>query len=421
MTISLIYLVKVNSIILLLFLFYRLVLYYGKLYLVNRFFLLLIPLWALAMPEVNLGIWKVPIPESAAAVEEFTEFQKGVGPSVQTAAGSQGPGLMFWIGLVYFAGLGMLVLFCARDIYALIRLKRRSACISEGKYLYIQTDGSQAFSFFRWIFLPAGRQGREELLLKHEHVHVRQAHSLDILIMEIFRLIFWYNPAVYLIRKQLRETHEYIADQQIVRDGQAVPDYLRVLISEAEFRLIPSFATPFRSSNLKKRIQRLLSERSSRHPWVRYAFLPVLLPLLFISFSGKNDTGSLPCLKPVKYTGITLEFGFTGTHPVTKKTFTHKGVDLRAPLGTDVIATGDGVVIEAVEKEGWGKLIIIRHDESTESYYAHLDDFTVNSGDPVRAGQVIGHVGNTGYSTGPHLHYEVRIKSEPVDPSGYFQ
>lgn len=106
-------------------------------------------------------------------------------------------------------------------------------------------------------------------------------------------------------------------------------------------------------------------------------------------------------------------------HPITNAKRLHRGIDLKAPAGTTVKAAGDGTVLEAGMKGNYGNCIIIAHDEIYQTLYAHLESCDVQVGDVVTAGQLIGKVGNTGASTGPHLHYEVRKNGVAVDPAAF--
>lgn len=97
----------------------------------------------------------------------------------------------------------------------------------------------------------------------------------------------------------------------------------------------------------------------------------------------------------------------------------HKGVDFAAPLGTPVYATGDGVVRSAVKRRsGYGNVVTLLHARGVVTRYAHLSRFAqgISPGDRVSQGQIIGYVGSTGYSTGPHLHYEVLRRGVAVNP-----
>lgn len=130
----------------------------------------------------------------------------------------------------------------------------------------------------------------------------------------------------------------------------------------------------------------------------------------------------IPAIQPVankdlKYTasgyGLRID-------PIYNTTKFHEGMDFSANIGTPVYATGDGVVTKAGWQSGYGKIIKIDHGYGYETWYAHLNDMDVRVGQKVVRGQVIGEVGNTGKSTGPHLHYEVHVKGRVVNPVNYY-
>lgn len=98
----------------------------------------------------------------------------------------------------------------------------------------------------------------------------------------------------------------------------------------------------------------------------------------------------------------------------------HKGIDIGGAIGDDVLVALDGEVTYAeFNNGGYGNLIIVKHDNDMITYYGHLDDFYVKVGDLVKKGDIIGALGNTGFSTGPHLHFELRVEGNPVDPYNY--
>jgi murein DD-endopeptidase MepM/ murein hydrolase activator NlpD len=99
----------------------------------------------------------------------------------------------------------------------------------------------------------------------------------------------------------------------------------------------------------------------------------------------------------------------------------HKGLDLAVASGTPVLAPADGVVEKASWFSSYGNFIEIAHGGDMETRYGHLSGYNVVEGQQVHKGDVIGYVGSTGRSTGPHLHYEVRIGGEAVDPTPYMQ
>ncbi|MBC7333749.1 MAG: peptidoglycan DD-metalloendopeptidase family protein [Actinobacteria bacterium] len=113
-------------------------------------------------------------------------------------------------------------------------------------------------------------------------------------------------------------------------------------------------------------------------------------------------------------------FGYR-IHPIFGTRRFHAGVDFAAPYGTPVKAADGGQVIQTAYVGGYGYAIMIYHGGGYATWYAHLSGFNVSTGQFVQRGQVIGFVGSTGWSTGPHLHFEVRINGEPQNPLGYLQ
>lgn len=132
---------------------------------------------------------------------------------------------------------------------------------------------------------------------------------------------------------------------------------------------------------------------------------------------------SIPAIQPVsnkELKRIGSYFGYR-TDPFYKVTKFHEGIDFTATVGTDVYSTGDGTVTSVERsRSGYGNCITINHGFGYETVYAHLSKMDVRRGEKVKRGQVIGHVGNTGKSTAPHLHYEVRKGGKPVDPINFF-
>jgi murein DD-endopeptidase MepM/ murein hydrolase activator NlpD len=128
--------------------------------------------------------------------------------------------------------------------------------------------------------------------------------------------------------------------------------------------------------------------------------------------------GSL--IRPIPGAQIVSGFG-PRTDPITGAPGFHPGVDFAAPCGTRIQAAGIGQVLSAGEDGGYGNAIVINHGGGLATLYGHQSAFAVSTGDVVSQGQVIGYVGSTGYSTGCHLHFEVRINGTPVDPVPYLQ
>jgi murein DD-endopeptidase MepM/ murein hydrolase activator NlpD len=131
------------------------------------------------------------------------------------------------------------------------------------------------------------------------------------------------------------------------------------------------------------------------------------------------DLTSTPSLWPV-IGHLTGTFG-ERMDPFSGEGAFHTGVDISSQYGDGVRVSADGIVIEADERAGYGRLVVIDHGFGVTTYYGHLSSFNVYVGQQVRRGDTIGNVGVSGRSTGPHVHYEVRINGAPVNPMRYLR
>jgi murein DD-endopeptidase MepM/ murein hydrolase activator NlpD len=140
--------------------------------------------------------------------------------------------------------------------------------------------------------------------------------------------------------------------------------------------------------------------------------------------AGNSSSGPLPVgggqLAWPAAGPVTSPYGYR-THPIFGDTRLHTGLDIGAPYGAPVVASGSGTVVYAGVMSGYGNVIAIDHGNGLATTYNHLSAFYVGNGQHVARGTQIGAVGCTGYCTGPHLHFEVRVNGSPVDPMPYLQ
>ena len=127
---------------------------------------------------------------------------------------------------------------------------------------------------------------------------------------------------------------------------------------------------------------------------------------------------SIPSRAPLGNMQLTSGYGMR-VHPVLGQRRGHKGIDLGAPTGTPIHATADGIVSRADNFGSYGLYVALEHGGEIQTRYAHMSRLNVAEGQRVKKGEVIGFVGSTGRSTGPHLHYEVRVRGEAVNPIPY--
>jgi murein DD-endopeptidase MepM/ murein hydrolase activator NlpD len=138
----------------------------------------------------------------------------------------------------------------------------------------------------------------------------------------------------------------------------------------------------------------------------------------------KNELlASIPAIQPVSNRDlkhIASGFGYR-IHPIYKTSIMHTGIDFSAPIGTKIYATGNGIVNKVeYNGRGYGNNVVIGHGFGYQTLYGHMSRFAVRPGQRIKRGDLIGYVGNTGASTGPHLHYEVMRGGQKIDPVNYF-
>jgi len=126
---------------------------------------------------------------------------------------------------------------------------------------------------------------------------------------------------------------------------------------------------------------------------------------------------------PCRYEAVSSRFDTARMHPILHRRVAHEGIDLVAPTGTPVYAIADGTVAFHGEKGPNGQLVVLQHPGDMYTYYAHLSAYAPNlrDGAAVRRGQLVGYVGSTGRSTGPHLHFGIKVNGKFVDPESYIK
>jgi len=134
----------------------------------------------------------------------------------------------------------------------------------------------------------------------------------------------------------------------------------------------------------------------------------------------ENGVISIPSTKPISAFTFTSAFGVRAD-PFRGSAAMHAGVDLASPTGTPIYATADGLVDRAEWFGGYGNMVEIDHGKSIATRYGHMSKIVAHPGQRIRRGDLIGYVGSTGRSTGPHLHYEVRIDGRAVNPIPFLQ
>jgi murein DD-endopeptidase MepM/ murein hydrolase activator NlpD len=240
-----------------------------------------------------------------------------------------------------------------------------------------------------------------------------------------------------LYKKAFVEVHEYLADRDCLRNGVCSIDYQNIMLQSVQNRLSNALASGFASSLTLKRIKMMTRIRTSRFAHIKLTLILPVLAILLMSFSfekapldllsnqppltpGNTDPEFVLPVKADK--GIYFASGYGNrVHPIERVEKMHNGVDIAGPEGTPILAVANGVISKIVEVKGYGKYLVIDHANGFSSLYAQLSSYAAKQGQTVKRGELIAYMGQSGVSTGPHLHFELRKDGEAVDPSGYLK
>ena len=334
---------------------------------------------------------------------------------------------------IYLAGIIILFIKLFFSIIRIVRMKNQSDIHKLDKVKIVRTDTSVPFSFFHMIFLPKDEQN--PMIIEHELAHIRQLHWLDLVLTELATVLLWFNPIVFLYRSSLKLQHEYLADSSVLTESHKTEGYLRSMLRQVEMISTGGLVSHFYQKTIKKRIIMMTKNKTSRKYLGLYLLVIPMISLLLFAFAPAGSNGSLsigkntvvnseasrPSIYPVARENITHINGWgERKNPYTKKKQFHHAIDFAAKEGTNIVAPAAGVVVEAqMYDKGMGNIILIKHNDVYSTYYAHLKSISVKPGDVLKKGQIIGQIGSTGISTGPHLHYEVYKNGERVNPEDY--
>jgi len=195
--------------------------------------------------------------------------------------------------LKYIYMLGILItLFCLlRGALKIIHKRITAQKIYSFNFIsVVKLKIDHVFSSFKWVFLPEDYDfRREDPVIKHEIAHIKLKHSYDLLLTEIFVMINWMNPFVYIFRYHLKALHEFQADKSVLSTNIKKSDYLTLMLQSVLGKNTLNLASGFDSSSMKKRINMIMKSKSNGFAVLRYVFILPLFALMLMSFSIKRD------------------------------------------------------------------------------------------------------------------------------------
>ena len=357
-----IYLLKANVVISILFLFYLLVLKNDKSFWQNRFYLLfslLLSLFLPFLPEVSFAHLD-PIQRQITMANPLNSLYATIGNSpmvnapvhINTAYVSVKPGFTIPSLTQILVGIYLLVSFILliRLIIKLLKLslliKKTDKQFTSGIY-YCAFDGTAPFSFFKYLVINKQLYNDSELqqIISHEKVHIRQWHSIDILFAEVAHAILWANPLMVYLKRCIKLNHEYIADGEVINSGVNKKDYqLSILHSSLKRFQIYQLTNLYSSSKIKLRIKMMNLKKSSNVTAYKYAFVLLLVAASYFlinplsaSALQKNVIGTAQDLKKFEgyyemkgKNGALIQIIVTGNDFVLKQLWDNKQIDFKA-------------------------------------------------------------------------------------------
>lgn len=359
-------------------------------------------------------------------------------------------------GLLYF-----LYLFSSQKLFEKkLRINALSATRSHDIEIITSSSITKPFSsglMNSRIYLPDNLTESEiSVVLSHELSHIQSGDLFWIFTDNLIGHIFWFNPLVLILRKGGRNIREFVCDRNTMKKYD--PIYYANVLYNTSLKAIKNrqklvLAANWETKNmLNERFNQILNEKVKPSGKMKLtvilliivsiAILPGILSCNKIAsfeeaeisaFTNENklndQTGAYinnrdlrPILEfPVLNGKITWEYG-SQIHPFSGETYLHKGIDIAFGIGADIFAAADGTVIEkGYEPEGFGYYLKINHGNGIVTFYSHLQiASTFNIGDNIIGGERIAQMGNSGLSNGPHLHFEILIGNQSIDPLAYF-
>lgn len=327
-----------------------------------------------------------------------------------------------------------------------LRIKRRIRVVSSMDF-----DSPFTVGFLQpRIFLPASlvRGNCPEILetvIAHEMAHIKRFDDLQIKLINIIQIIYFFHPLVWFASAQLKIARERICDQLILTEKTITPkqyanSLLQVLLLNGHkpYYLLHFTGFTNRNKHLKLRFREILGGKKMKKSQKHFIFLTlfifslIILPMSSWQTSGAtknsaakldrnpphNDNSEISFTSPVKTGKISSQFGMR-MHPIYKKEMHHNGIDVASSIGTEVYSCADGTIEKAGVEGKYGKRILIRHSGGYQTLYAQLGEIFIEENQKIKKGDLIALIGESEFSTGPHLHFEIRLDGKSQNPEIY--
>lgn len=349
--------------------------------------------------------------------------------------------LFYAVASIYFSGIFV------HNLIQILRLKKSSKLIEKGDFVLVETKNvNETFSFFNTIFLGNNFENlssdEKKQIIEHEKIHASQLHSLDVLFVEVIKIIFWFNPIVWQLKQKVKEIHEYIVDAEIAKRN--LPAEYSKLIVKLSIKNIKNYLpSAFADSKLKNRILMLANKESQM---LRKRKFLIGLPLLFFVLFSFAFTKSLLLGNGSSYTYSYKEFSspVPSTTKIVTPYFTNKVITKKIQKEKEILeikfkvshseitfnsfdkmpvkAIASGKILSIKKTDNWGAEeyeITIQHYNEFKSIYKKLSESRYKLNSTVSEGDTLAVMGN--HEIYKIIDFKLLNKNKAVNPLNYIE
>ena len=299
----LIYQIKVGLCLIVFYLLWKLLLSRETFHRFNRVVLLAVMAIALVLPWIRLSMSvPVPVAQQMVVLEEMMVTPAGAAAAQRSTTLWSATDIA---AVVYFIGMAMMALWLLHSQWSLRRLLKqgRRESLPGGITLHVLPGEQAPFSYFRHIVINEQdyRDNPREILI-HEQAHIDLRHSWDVMFLGLITLFQWWNPAAWLLGRELRQVHEYEADMAVLNQGVDVKQYQLLLIRKSVGDQLFSMANNFNYQSLKKRIRMMTMNKSSRWKTLRALAVVPVIALALLAFANPKSVAAVVTNQPAHVT-----------------------------------------------------------------------------------------------------------------------
>lgn len=286
-----VYLLKFSACLLVFWLIYMFLLERQKMHHFKRFYLLGAFALSLLIPQLTITEYLEPI---IADIETTSIFIPMETTSMEEIPIEETSLINLETVLWLFYGLGVFI-FLFRFVINLVRLYRlisKNENVTKYNFIYVLLKEYRIpHSFFNYIFLNKLKFENNEIpkeVLLHEETHAKQLHSLDIIIIELLQIVFWFHPLIYILKHHIKLNHEFLADQAVIEKGTDTSSYQKILLQFSSNTQNQQLASAINYSSIKKRFTVMKTQTSKTRIWISSLLLLPIIAILFYSFAEKE-------------------------------------------------------------------------------------------------------------------------------------